>query len=422
MISSRSPSRWLWSAWLIAGFGLGVVTSVALTSRADDKPSPYARLNTFAKVMSYIERSYIEPIPQSELIDGAIKGMVSRLDPHSAYLTVDEYRVFREENDGEFVGVGVEIGMRDGYIKVVSPIEGAPADRAGVASGDILVAIDGKPSRGWSLRDAIRRLKGKRGSRVQVEVLRPPTLAPGEAFDITRAVHKKFELTREVIDVVAVTARPMDGGVAYIRVRSFQQDVAADVEQELGRLEEAYGAPLRGVVLDLRNNPGGLLAEAVQLSDLFIDRGTLVTTEDRGRQHVETFEARPAATRTHAPMAVVVNGGSASASEIVAGAMQDRKRAVIVGSRSFGKGSVQSIIDMKDGSGLKLTTGRYFTPDHRSIQGKGVVPDVKVQAGQRVSDGEPSGGQLWYRADPQLRMAHEQLLLRGKSRPTGREK
>ena len=389
------------------GFALGL--GVGLAPRADAEPpaNPYARLNTFAKVMSYIERSYVTPVNQQELLDEAIKGMVSSLDPHSLYLPPEAYRALREENNGEFVGVGLEIESRDGMVQVVAPIDGAPADRAGVAAGDVLIAVDGDSVRRLTLREVVRRLKGPEGSRVKLDLLRPePVADPKARIDLTKAQPVSVELERQTITVVAVSARMLEPGWGYARIRSFQDGVAEDLVDAFEGLRAERGG-LSGMVLDLRNNPGGLLLEAVEVADLFISEGVLVSTEGRTRKGNATYRATPSGTHIEVPLVVLINGGSASASEIVAGALKEHHRADVLGVRSFGKGSVQSIIDMKDGSGLKLTTALYYTPNHTSIHGTGIEPDREIR--QNPGTAPPESGGRWFDKDHQLRTALEHL-------------
>jgi carboxyl-terminal processing protease len=353
---------------------------------------PYERLNVFARVMSYIERSYVDPPDQSKLVEAAIKGMVSSLDENSAYFTPEEYAELRKEAEGLFVGVGLELGTHEGQIVVVAPIEGAPAERAGVRPGDVLRSLDGKAARGWTLREAIRRVQGAEGSEVVVEVMRG-----GPQGELHR-----FALKREPLEVDAVVSKPLGGGLAYVRVRFFQDGVATEVK---GALEELEGqGEVKGVVLDLRNNPGGLLIEGVKLSDLFLKEGVIVKTQGRDRGQNQEFRAEGPGTIFAGPVVVLVNGGTASASEIVAGAFRDHGRGLLVGEKTYGKGSVQSIIDLKGGAGLKLTTARYYAPKGGSIQGTGFVPDVVVgpTTSQEVGEG-------WYKGDAPLTKAVELL-------------
>jgi len=393
-------------------FAVGVGVGQGSVVDAEPRPDPYSRLNTFAKVMSYIERSYVDPVDQGKLIDASIKGMVGSLDPHSVYLTPEEYKALRDENDGEFVGVGLEVGRQAGQVRVISPIEGSPSARAGVEPGDVVLTIDGVSVRDMTLRDVVTHLKGKKGTSVRVELARPVEKNVDAVVDLSLARVYTATMERETIDVVAVTWRLLEPGYAYVRIRSFQEHVALDVERALDAIEAASTKSLKGVVLDLRNNPGGLLVEAVHIVDLFIDEGLIVTTRGRDARNVDTFEARSTSTRVRVPAVVLVNRGSASASEIVAGALKDHGRATIMGTRSYGKGSVQSIIDIQDGSGLKLTVGRYYTPSGASIQDKGVIPDVEVE--QQRPDSATSGTGQGSDGDHQLDRALAHLRSPGK--------
>lgn len=365
-------------SWALLGIGflLGAATVTALPALAKPGASPYARLDPFAKVLSYIERSYVDPVSQSDLVDAAIKGMVGSLDPHSAYFTPEEYRDLRREGDGEIVGIGLEIGKRGRHIVVVAPIEGAPADKAGLRAGDVLLAVGGKSTRGWTLKDVVAGIKGAAGTDVRIDVIRPDAGSedPGLGKELS------FVVERKLIVLDAVKRELLDGGVGLVRIRQFQSGVAVDVEAAIEDLADENGGGLPAVIIDLRNNPGGLLTEAVQVTDMFLEKGRIVSTRGRGGQQTESFDASSAATLYDGPVIVLVNRGSASASEIVAAALGQNERAEVVGEATFGKGSVQSIIDLRGGSGLKLTTARYYTPTGASIHGKGVAPDLPVSA------------------------------------------
>ena len=357
------------------GFALGVTVAAGLPSVAKPGESAYARLDAFAKVLSYIERSYVDPVSQSELVDASIKGMVGALDPHSAYFTPEEYRDLRREGDGEIVGIGLEIGMRGRHIVVVAPIEGAPADRVGLRRGDVLLAVDDKSTRGWTLRDVVIAIKGEAGTDVTIDVVRPQAATP---LDLTHGQELRFVAERRLIHLDAVKTQLLPGGLGVVRVRQFQAGVAVDVEAAVEDLADENGGTLPGVILDLRGNPGGLLTEAVQITDMFLDSGRIVSTRGRGGQQTEAYDASSSATLYDGPMIILIDRGSASASEIVAAALGQNGRAELIGETTYGKGSVQSIIDLRGGSGLKLTTARYYTPSGVSIHGKGVAPDLPV--------------------------------------------
>jgi carboxyl-terminal processing protease len=374
-----SHSRWrrfvAATAWTAAGFALGVAVVIVGPVLARPGASPYARLDSFAKVLSYIERSYVDPVEVGPLVDAAVKGMVDSLDPHSAYFTPEEYRALRREGEGDILGVGLEIGNRGRHITVIAPLDGSPADRAGLRSGDVLLAVDGESSRGWTLRDVVNALKGAPGTSVVLDVARPPKDAPD---DLMRARELRFEVAREAIHLDAVESKLVGEGYGYVRIRRFQAGVAVDVEAAIEDLSDDAGGALPGLVLDLRNNPGGLLLEAIQVAEMFLSSGRIVSTRGRGGQLTDSYDATEATTLYDGPMVVLVDAGSASASEIVAAAIKENGRGELVGVRTFGKGSVQSIIELRGGAGLKLTTARYYTASGRSIQDLGIAPDVPV--------------------------------------------
>ena len=388
----------LFATVLVTGYLLGYMTHP--TVRAQDTGPAFPQLATFARVLSHIERSYVDPVDEEHMLYSAIKAMVSSLDPHSNFMTPEEFAAMREDTSGEYVGVGMELGVRDEKITVITPFEGGPAFEAGIESGDILVEIDGEWVTDQSVEDVVHILRGEQGDPVHILVHRA---VPGtEDFEIF-----SFDLVRDVIHLPAVASRLLAPGYGYVSVRSFQSGVTNEVRGALDELHVANAGQLNGVVLDLRNNPGGLLSEAVSMSDLFLDDGLVVTTEGRDAEENEEFQSRDGNTAVRAPLVVLVNGGSASASEIVAGAIRDRARGTIVGTTTFGKGTVQSIIDFDDGSGLKLTTARYFTPDHISIHGDGIEPDIGVPSDTI----EPivTGGAFEPITDQQLAVALEEL-------------
>ncbi len=340
--------------------------------------SPYHRLTLFAKVLSHIERFYVEPVGQDEIVFGAIRGMIRTLDPHSAFLTPEELQILRSDTEGQFGGVGLEVGVRDDILTVIAPMPRSPAKRADIRSGDQIVAIEGRPTHSMSIDEAVRLMRGKPGTPVSVTIHRPKH---GEPFDV--------RLTREIIQVESVKATLLASGFAHLEVRLFQDGTTDEVKKALAGLTQ-QGGPLRGIVLDLRRNPGGVFNEAVGLTDLFIAEGVIVSTRGKNGQILQQFEARPGGTMGDVPLVALVDQASASAAEIVAGALQDHGRALLVGTRSFGKGSVQSIIDLNDGYGLKLTVSRYFTPKGRSIQAQGVVPDVQIESRDEPQPDEES--------------------------------
>ncbi|MCP4676090.1 MAG: S41 family peptidase [Deltaproteobacteria bacterium] len=363
MIRRTGKKRLLAIAIVIVIAALGLVAMGTPRSA-----SPYHKLRIFAKVLSHIERIYVESIDENEIIYGAIRGMIRTLDPHSAFLMPDELEMLEADTKGRFGGVGVEVGVQNDVLTVIVPIEGTPAERAGVLPGDQIIAIEGKPTRTMSIEDVVRTMRGKPGTKVTITMRRKDVDKP---LDIT--------LIREVIRAASVRAELLSEGYPWIRVRSFQDGTTAEVKEAVDRLTRESGG-LKGLILDLRRNPGGVLEEAVRMSDLFISSGLLVTTRGRDGRILQEFKAGKRGTIDSVPVVALVDGASASAAEIVAGALQDHGRALLVGMRSFGKGSVQSIIDLGEGFGLKLTIARYFTPKGRSIQVEGVVPDVAIES------------------------------------------
>lgn len=387
--------RWLLAVML---FGGGLVVGLTLGSGgqvgAEPKSNPYARLTTLGKVMSYIERSYVRPVSQQSLIDAAVKGMVSSLDPHSAWYTPEEMAELRSESESRFVGVGLELVRRGGQVRVVAPIDGGPAASAGVLAGDVLVSVNGESIGDRSVRQVIGLLRGDAGSEVKLVVSR------GES-------RRTFTLNRTLIQFDAVVARSLGEGVGYVRVRAFQEGASLDVEAALEDLSQEPGG-LKALVIDVRDNPGGYFLEGVQVADLLLDEGVIVGTSGRAASQAETFEAHAEVTRFSGPAALLVNEGSASASEILAAALQAHGRAVLIGAKTYGKGSVQTMVDLKDGSALKLTTARYMTPQGRSLEGAGVVPDIEVDRGSSVK-GVNGGASAELEGDAPLRRAVSHL-------------
>lgn len=370
---------------LCAGLLGGILISLQFSAMAekDVRASlPIEELRTFAEVFNAIKQGYVEPIDDKKLITHAISGMLSNLDPHSTYLDADAYKELQVGTQGEFGGLGIEVGMEDGLVKVVSPIEDSPADRGGVKSGDLIFKLDETLVKGMTLSDAVKRMRGKPKTQIKLSILRKGEAAP---IEIT--------LTREIIKVQSVKSKLVEEGYGYLRITSFQENTAPAVVKHLNDLYKP--GPLKGLVLDLRNDPGGLLQTAIGVSAAFLPAKTLVTSTDgrtpdakhqfyalpedylRGSKDDYIKSLPPEIYKV--PMVVLINGGSASASEIVAGALQDHKRAVILGTTSFGKGSVQTVLPLPGNTAIKLTTARYFTPSGRSIQAKGIIPDIVVE-------------------------------------------
>jgi carboxyl-terminal processing protease len=330
-----------------------------------DTNDVYQHIEVFTEVLRQIEKNYVEPQDSQKLIYGAIKGMVQSLDPHSSFMTREEHQELLIETKGSFSGVGIEISIRDNTLTVVSPIEGTPAYEAGIKSGDKIVKIDDQPANDMTLTDAVKSIRGPKGSKVKLTVMREGTDKPLD-----------FDIVRDVIPLKSVRSYLLAPGVGYVRISNFQSKTARDLSSSLDNLEREH--ELKGLILDLRNNPGGLLSQAIDVSDIFLDSGVIVSTKGRNAsQNMEVSAKRNSAWRDY-PIIVLVNGGSASAAEIVAGALQDNKRAMILGTRTFGKGSVQTILPLSDGSGLRLTTARYYTASGRSIQLSGIDPDIDV--------------------------------------------
>src|SRR3972149_5857303 len=373
---------------IISGGGRHEVTAVE---------DSYERLKVFTEVLSLIQANYVDETKPRDLIYGGIKGMVETLDSHSSFLSPDIFKEMQVETQGSFGGLGIEITVKDRQLTVVAPIEGTPADRAGLHPGDRIVKIDGNPAKDMTLIEAVKKLRGPKGTSVTLTILREESPGP---FELT--------LVREVIEVKSVRAKDLGDGIAYIRIASFQERTGKDL---LKAIELFQKNGISALVLDLRNDPGGLLNQAVQVSDLFLDKGQLIVyTEGRIKNQDLRFSAEHGAQIPNVPMVVLVNGGSASASEIVAGAMQDWKRALVLGTKTFGKGSVQTVIPLSDGSGLRLSTGKYYTPKGRSIHGTGIVPDIIVEA-PRPSVAKGQGGQVEKEKEGEA----------GKDRPEGRQ-
>lgn len=328
---------------------------------------PFEELRTFTEIFGRIKQDYVEPVSDKKLLEDAIRGMLSGLDPHSAYLASEEYKELQEGTTGQFGGLGIEVGMENGFVKVVSPIDDTPAQRAGIKSGDLIVRLDDKPVKGMTLADAVKTMRGEPGTDIVLTVIREGEEAP-----------LKFTLTRDIIKVKSVKNKLLEKDYGYLRISSFQSATGQSLIDAVEELKKENERPLKGVVLDLRNNPGGVLNAAVEVSDAFLNSGLIVFTEGRIKNSEMRFNATQGDVINGAPIVVLINGGSASASEIVAGALQDQKRAVIMGEKSFGKGSVQTILPTSNNAAVKLTTARYFTPSGRSIQAEGIEPDVKL--------------------------------------------
>lgn len=328
---------------------------------------PLDELKAFTQIFAKIKNDYVQSVDDRELLENAIRGMLEGLDPHSSYLDKSAYTDLQEGTTGEFGGLGIEVGMEDGFVKVISPIDDTPAEKAGIESGDLIIRLDDMPVKGMALNDAVKSMRGKPGTEITLTIVRN-----GEEKPL------KIVITRAVIKVKSVRSSTLEPGLGYLRISQFQAHTGEDMRRELDKLKADNNNGLDGLILDLRNNPGGVLGAAVAVSDLFLEKGLIVYTEGRVKDSKLKFNAKPADIISKAPLIVLVNGGSASASEIVAGALQDHNRAIIMGEKTFGKGSVQTILPLENESALKLTTARYYTPAGRSIQASGITPDIVI--------------------------------------------
>lgn len=348
-----------------------------IAQQASSDEVPLDELRRFTEVYDRIQSDYVESVDDETLVRNAIRGMLERLDPHSAYLDASEYEQLQEGTRGEFGGLGMEVGTRDGFVEVIAPIDGTPAEAAGIQPGDLIIRLDGQSVKGMELQEAVSQMRGEVGTEITLSILRDGDDTPRE-----------ITLERAIIQVQSVRTRMLEPGFGYLRISQFQSRTGEDVLEAVDALNHESDG-LEGLVLDLRNNPGGVLDAAVDVSDAFLSNGEIVSTRGRVERSRSRFTATPNDALNGAPLVVLVNAGSASAAEIVAGALQDHRRAVIMGEQTFGKGSVQSIMPLRSGSAVKLTTARYYTPDGRSIQAEGIVPDVEI-ANVTVSEGEAS--------------------------------
>ncbi len=365
---------------------MGIVRGASLifgqmvfADKPNNKPDlPLEELRAFSEIFGRIKNNYVEEVDDKELLQNAIRGMLAGLDPHSTYLDLDDFQDLREGTSGEFGGLGIEVTMEDGFVKVVSPIDDTPAARGGVLAGDLIIRLDDTPVKGMALSDAVDIMRGKPDSKILLTIIRE-----GEDKPL------KIELTRAIIKVKSVKKRMLETGYGYVRISTFASRTGASLQEAISALKEENEGDLKGLVLDLRNNPGGLLNAAVDVSDAFITKGLIVYTDGRVEDAKQKFNAKPNDILKGAPLVVLVNGGSASASEIVAGALQDHQRAVILGTKTFGKGSVQTVMPLTNDTAVKMTTARYYTPSGRSIQAEGIVPDIEIE-GIKVTSSEKS--------------------------------
>lgn len=357
---------------VLMGALLGLVATVSLNVFAlkpDNQFLPLAQLKKFSEVYARIKNDYVEKVDDKKLITDAISGMLKGLDPHSDYLNEDNFKELREGTSGEFGGLGIEVGQENGFIKVIAPIDDTPAKKAGIKSGDLIIRLNDKSVKGMSLSDAVKQMRGKPGEAIDLLITREGTATP-----------IKIKIVRAIIKIKSVKQRILEKDYGYLRISNFQSKTTNSAHDAIKALKKENKTNLKGLVLDLRDNPGGVLTGAVGISDVFLTSGNIVYTEGRVDDAVTSYDATPDDLLEGAPLVVLVNQGSASASEIVAGALQDHKRALILGTKTFGKGSVQTVLPLDEKTGLKLTTARYFTPSGRSIQAKGIEPDIKVEA------------------------------------------
>jgi carboxyl-terminal processing protease len=358
---------------LILCLGLFIGSAITMeravfAERVEPQPLPLDTLRIFTEIFGKVKSDYVEAVGDKKLLEDAIHGMLAGLDPHSAYLNPESFKEMRIGTEGKFGGLGIEVTIENGFIKVVAPIDDTPAQRAGLKSGDVITRIDGTPVKGMTLNDAVKQMRGEPDTDIKLTVVRD-----GESKPID------FVITRAIIKITSVKGRMIEPGYAYVRVSQFQAGTADSLRRKLSKLKKEADGKLKGLVLDLRNNPGGVLNGAIAVSDMFISKGLIVSTQGRLDDSTVEYTATPNDYLKDSPMVVLVNGGSASASEIVAGALQDHGRAIIMGTKTFGKGSVQTILPIDNGAALKITTARYYTPSGGSIQATGIIPDVVVE-------------------------------------------
>ncbi len=351
----------LWIVTFLMLFTLTVAPGPSMAGREDH----FEALKRFSQILDMVEGHYVKPVSKKELIDNSIKGMLEELDPHSTYLSPEDFKEMQTETEGKFSGIGIEISPDKGGILVVSPIEDTPAYKAGLMAGDLILEIDGEPTQDMSIMDAVKRIRGEKGTTVRLLILHKESNKPEEVA-----------IVRATIPIVNVKTRSLEDGYLYLRLTKFQESSTRNLREAVAEYQKDHD--LKGIVFDLRNNPGGLLSQAVSVADTFIEKGTIVYIQGKDEADRKDFYATKNDDEVDVPMVTLINAGSASASEIVAGALQDHNRSLLVGERSFGKGSVQNIIPLSDGSGIKLTTALYYTPSGRSIQAKGIAPDLRI--------------------------------------------
>lgn len=366
-MSTRTRTSLALAAGVFIGVCVTLSDGVFATKDKGTETLPFKDLQNFVEILNRVKADYVEDVNDKELLENAVRGMLSGLDPHSAYLDAEEFKEMNIATSGKFGGLGIEVQMQDGFVRVVSPIDETPAAKAGMQPGDLIIKIDDSPTKGLSLGDAVKKMRGEPGSKIVLTVVREGATAP-----------LTVPIERAIINVASVRGRMLEPGLGYVRISSFTTETSRSLDKIFKKLEKESEGKLKGVVLDLRNNPGGVLDAAVKVSDAFLDKGGIVSIKSRDANASREFSATSGDVMNGQPIVVMINAGSASASEIVAGALQDHRRAVLMGEKSFGKGSVQTIMPLQSESAIKLTTARYYTPTGRSIQGDGIKPDISI--------------------------------------------
>ena len=385
---------------LVAGVVLG--TGISLTygvfaEKSKPETLPLRDMQTFVEILNRVKTDYVEPVSDDALLEDAMRGMLAGLDPHSSFLNKEEFAEINVQTSGRFGGLGIEVQTFNGFVRVIAPIDDTPAARAGIQPGDLIVKIDETPVKGLSLTEAVKKMRGEPGTKIVLTVLREGTADP-----------LTFEMKRDVISVSSVRSRMLEPGIGYLRVTTFSSSTGKGLAEEFRKLKKAApDGKLKGMVLDLRNNPGGVLNAAVEVSDAFLDKGTIVSIKGRINDANREYNSTPGDLLEGKPLVILVNGGSASASEIVAGALQDHKRGLVVGTKTFGKGSVQTILPLQNDSAIKLTTARYYTPSGRSIQAEGIGPDITIRP-VKVTKADPTPGDGLAEADLEGRLSGEE--------------
>jgi carboxyl-terminal processing protease len=395
MRSLRTPTALVLG--VVLGTGISLTYGV-LAEKTSTKPEslPLRDMQTFVEILNRVKTDYVEPVSDDALLEDAMRGMLAGLDPHSSYLDKEEFAEINVQTSGRFGGLGIEVQTFNGFVRVIAPIDDTPAARAGIQPGDLIVKIDDTPVKGMSLTEAVKKMRGEPGTAIVLTVLRE-----GAAEPLT------FDMKRDVISVSSVRSRLLEPGIGYLRVTTFSTSTGKGVADEFRKLKKASpDGRLKGMVLDLRNNPGGVLNAAVEVSDAFLEKGSIVSIKGRVNDTNREYNATPGDLLDGKPLVVLVNGGSASASEIVAGALQDQKRGLLVGAKTFGKGSVQTILPLPNDSAMKLTTARYYTPSGRSIQAEGIAPDITIRP-VKITKAEGAAGDGISEADLQGRLDGE---------------